>query len=798
MNALCRSFLAIFALSVVTVSVANASESPPLKPKADRVIILGVDGGDGRTVEGFMADGILPNMSRLRDMGEFARLGTSIPAESPTAWASLNTGRNPAETGVPGFVRNTRAGDLPSVGFGHLDSETGHLEDFESAPIVSQGGAQKWQLIIGIGAFVAFMVLLKLVLKMNTLVAFLISAILGGVGSIAGGKSNAYYPAEYPRFGNPLQVKNFWDLAGEAGIKSIILDSAQSFDSESPEGVNVLHGLGVPDARGGIGDWLIYTTEETEFDRIPNGRKTGTAGRVFRIDRRDGVVKSKFYGPKNFGLKQELEAQIEELKSRMDDPKLGYKESQVVRNELRPQVDALQEELSENHDIKYGIALDFEVKPNGDKYDITIGTETQTIPVDGWSDFYELKFDINPFLKVHGITRLKLVSAEPDLKIFINTLDIDPKAPPFWQPITAPPEYSKKLASGGSFETYGWACMTMPFKDGEIGPELLLEDIEFTLKWREEMTMQQLARTDWQLFMSVFSTPDRVQHMLYQYYDTEHPLYNAEEANREVVFFGETIKLSQAIPAIFKQVDRVVGRVLDEVLRDGDVMLMCADHGFQTFRHQVNINNMLEDIGFLTLKDGIKSSDDGRPMLGPKAYVDWQNTRAYSMGLGFVYLNLRGREKYGIVRPEDRQAVLDELKQAMLDWRDPATGETVIEDMYQVDEIHSGEFLSKESDLIVGFKPTYRVSWRSTGGKIGLVDSADGVVIGPIIEDNDSPWSGGHPSVAEKHVRGLFFSSRSIDFPEGGPNLLHIAPTVLDLLGVPIPAELDLGPLKFN
>ena len=83
----------------------------------------------------------------------------SIPAESPTAWASLNTGRNPAETGVPGFVRNTRKGDLPSVGFGHLDTEVTPLEELAHAPVISTGSPLKWQLIIGISAFVAFMVL---------------------------------------------------------------------------------------------------------------------------------------------------------------------------------------------------------------------------------------------------------------------------------------------------------------------------------------------------------------------------------------------------------------------------------------------------------------------------------------------------------------------------------------------------------------------------------------------------------------------------------------------------------------
>ncbi|MFT5081595.1 MAG: putative AlkP superfamily pyrophosphatase or phosphodiesterase, partial [Planctomycetota bacterium] len=97
MNALCRSFLALVALiALLSTSLASESTSETTAPtaKADRVIIIGVDGGDGRTVEGFMADGILPNMSRLREMGEFSRLGTSLPAESPTAWASLNTGRN--------------------------------------------------------------------------------------------------------------------------------------------------------------------------------------------------------------------------------------------------------------------------------------------------------------------------------------------------------------------------------------------------------------------------------------------------------------------------------------------------------------------------------------------------------------------------------------------------------------------------------------------------------------------------------------------------------------------------------
>ena len=180
------------------------------------------------------------------------------------------------------------------------------------------------------------------------------------------------------------------------------------------------------------------------------------------------------------------------------------------------------------------------------------------------------------------------------------------------------------------------------------------------------------------------------------------------------------------------------------------------------------------------------------------SYVDWSKTRAYSLGLGFVYLNLRGREKNGIVAPEDVAKTIDELKAALLAYRDPETDQRVVDDVYVTSEVHSGEFLKDESELIMGFHPSYRVSWKTTSGKIKLAEKDGEVVLGPTIEDNTSPWSGGHPSVALPAVRGLFFSSKPVELPEGGPRLLHIAPTVLSMLGVDVPPEMDLAPLKLK
>lgn len=62
--------------------------------------------------------------------------------------------------------------------------------------------------------------------------------------------------------------------------------------------------------------------------------------------------------------------------------------------------------------------------------------------------------------------------------------------------------------------------------------------------------------------------------------------------------------------------------------------------------------------------------------------------------------------------------------------------------------------------------------------------------------DNRSTWSGDHVSVAIDLVQGAFLCNRRVEVPAGGLSVLHVAPTVLALLGVAVPAECDLAPLR--
>jgi len=70
----------------------------------DRLILLGIDGLDPGITTRMMAEGKLPNMARLKAMGGFRTLASTIPPQSPVAWATFITGQDPGRHGICDFV----------------------------------------------------------------------------------------------------------------------------------------------------------------------------------------------------------------------------------------------------------------------------------------------------------------------------------------------------------------------------------------------------------------------------------------------------------------------------------------------------------------------------------------------------------------------------------------------------------------------------------------------------------------------------------------------------------------------
>jgi predicted AlkP superfamily phosphohydrolase/phosphomutase len=129
-------------------------------------------------------------------------------------------------------------------------------------------------------------------------------------------------------------------------------------------------------------------------------------------------------------------------------------------------------------------------------------------------------------------------------------------------------------------------------------------------------------------------------------------------------------------------------------------------------------------------------------------------------------------------------ALQQEIRTKLLALVDPKDGQPVFRDIYLRDDIYHGEFLANGPDLQVGFNDGYRVGWQDTLGGIATA----------VIEDNMLKWSGDHCATATEISGGVLFINRPLG-REVAPNIMDLAPTILKLLGVAVPAGLDGKPI---
>jgi predicted AlkP superfamily phosphohydrolase/phosphomutase len=158
--------------------------------------------------------------------------------------------------------------------------------------------------------------------------------------------------------------------------------------------------------------------------------------------------------------------------------------------------------------------------------------------------------------------------------------------------------------------------------------------------------------------------------------------------------------------------------------------------------------------------------------------IDWSRTRAYAIGINGLYLNLRGRERHGIVAPgAEADALLAELVDRLEATIDPALEAPAIKYAYRADEVYHGAFADAGPDIQVG----YHRGWR------GSNESALGEVPAEVFVDNEQKWSGDHCQAADE-VPGILLTTRPIAIPD--PDLRDFAPTILRLFGVEPPAAM--------
>jgi predicted AlkP superfamily phosphohydrolase/phosphomutase len=393
------------------------------------------------------------------------------------------------------------------------------------------------------------------------------------------------------------------------------------------------------------------------------------------------------------------------------------------------------------------------VDPQEPAAKIVVGEEERVLKVGEWSDWVPVTLKFIPTQSVRVICRFYLKEVRPVFSLYVTPLNLDPTKPAM--PISTPASFASELASAtGPFYTQGMPDDTKALSDGVFSADEFLTQANMAQEEAVRQYQYVLGRFQHGLLFYYFGHSDQVSHMMWRSMDPQHPAYKQSDA-----------RFKNVIPDLYRSLDDIVGATMEK-MDPKTLLIVMSDHGFASWRRAFHLNTWLKENGYLVLIDPNRKNDPGL-----FANVDWSRTRAYGLGLNGLYLNLQGREKWGIVEPQDRRGLMDELVAKLTKTVDPKTGEIAVKSVFRRDDYKSTGHVEIGPDLIVGYAK----------GTRGSNESALGKVPPEVFTDNTEAWSGDH-CMDPDGVPGILFTSRPLKRPVA--RLQDLAAAILAEFGI--------------
>ena len=328
-------------------------------------------------------------------------------------------------------------------------------------------------------------------------------------------------------------------------------------------------------------------------------------------------------------------------------------------------------------------------------------------------------------------------------------------------PVTYPPRQVNGILVGGflspsldkavypasyvpTLKSLGYIVDADPWKARE-SKDLALEEVNAALDARVRALFHFHDNETWDyLHVHVMET-DRLHHFLWQQMEDEDPTY------------------APAFYDVYKRIDDMLGQLASR-LDENTTLMWMADHGFCTIKREVYVNRWLMDHGWLKLRNTPPDRKKGLDEIDP-------SSAAYSLDPGRVIIRVKGREKDGSVAPgAEYEAIRDEISAAALDLRDPDSGEPIFQAAFKREDLYHGPYFEQAADLILapydGYDPKgalYKESLTYKGDELVGMHTYDDAMI----------YIGGHT------------------IPQTRFSMLRVMPTILDLMGVSHPLDLD-------
>ncbi len=310
-----------------------------------------------------------------------------------------------------------------------------------------------------------------------------------------------------------------------------------------------------------------------------------------------------------------------------------------------------------------------------------------------------------------------------------------------------------------------------------------------------------IGQKDWDFFMVVFGGTDLISHDFWHIVDKTHPKYDEKKAR----------EIKPLVLKYFQEVDKHIGEFMkSSKFTHYGIM---SDHGFGKINKWVYLNCWLRKEGFLKLKKtpisliktimfdlGItpanvyniltkfgfskaKTGQGKRAKLINKFFlgsndIDWKKTKVYAQGhVGQLYVNLKGREPEGIVeKGEEYEKVRKELKEKLEEFKDPDTGENVVEEVYFKEDLYKGPHFENIADVL--FKPMRLEYWT-----LGVASFTSNKIIGPAFGNTGNHRMNGVFALHGEGVKG----NNEIK----NAQIIDVLPTILHLMDIPIPEDVD-------
>ena len=229
-----------------------------------------------------------------------------------------------------------------------------------------------------------------------------------------------------------------------------------------------------------------------------------------------------------------------------------------------------------------------------------------------------------------------------------------------------------------------------------------------SVRQRERVLRGLLELDPVDIVFSVLETPDRLQHVYYRYMDPNDSMYDTPQAER----------IRPIVEECFAAMDRIVGLLADYAGADGGIFV-CSDHGFTAWEVSVHTNALLEQWGYLKLKSSARAMQTpaaraliplakrvlprrvAREAKGRTfAAIDWTKTRAFASPIPQqgVFVNLQGRERFGIVAPAELDGLKAEIAERFRSLA--ADGKPVTDHVWLGEEVFKGGALDGAPDVL--------------------------------------------------------------------------------------------------